>query len=250
MKKITLALIAISGIAFSSCADVVPADDPTEGGTKLVPLKIVEEDGTIAFTYDAQNRFLEIKEETTNPEDYTLSTFKYEGDKLISLKVDAKSKTSSYVEEYTFTYQANKVTANLKYTANNNTEEYTDELKIDDKGRLINYDFATLSYDSSGNVNKIVNPDEEYLFQYDFRNGVFKNVKTPQWVMVYALDKFYTNSVNNFTKTTFIDQEDGEEIDVNIFYEYNRFNFPSKMTVIDEDAKSYISTIQYNTTFK
>lgn len=246
MKKITIAIVVLVGISFSSCVDVVPGIDPTEGGTKILPLKITEENDITNFTYDSQNRFTEIKEENENTTDYTLSTFKYEADKLMSVKVEVKSADYSSVTDYTFSYANNTVNTKVKFSSNGVDEEMEEVLTIDATGRLISYDGISLDYDSSGNVNIISYPSEQMLFQYDYLNGIFKNVKTPQWVLVYVLDKYYTNYSNNVEQVMFKDFEDGEESKVNISYEFNKFLYPSKMIVTDEDNESYVSTIEYN----
>lgn len=143
---------------------------------------------------------------------------------------------------YTFTYQNNKVISSY-YDGRFPETVYSDEMMIDAKGNLItlwdNYYLTSLA----GNIEKISNAYEQTIYEYDTKNGVFKNTKTPQWALVYLIDDdFALNLVNNCTKQTYTDLETNESDMYEIMYEYNADQYPVKISFPEED---YYVMVEY-----
>lgn len=178
---------------------------------------------------------------------YVLTTFTYNGDQLTAVKETEIAPGYTGTEDYVFTYQNNNVTAKVTYTNSNGANgNMTDVLTVDGNGRLMNYDGTNAVYDASGNLTKMTNSYEEYTFEYDTKNGIFKNVKTPQWAFVYVLDDHFMYKANNAVKVTYKDLEENQTYSQAISYTYNAADYPTKMVAVDEDNDAYTATIQYN----
>ncbi|WCM41481.1 hypothetical protein MG290_11035 [Flavobacterium sp. CBA20B-1] len=231
MKKIILATLLAGCFTFNSC------DKEKELTTNAVylPAKIYGDSGPVTFKYDDKNRIVEMKEGDSN---YTITTtLNYTGDLVTSAKVEEITTENTYTTNYMFTYEGGKVL--ISY---NDDPEPVDVFSIDDKGKLIGYDGGSISYDNIGNIKKVTNPYEEYTFEYDTKNGVFKNVKTPQWVYVYLLDDYFLYMVNNGVKIEYKDLESSENHTQIIDYTYNADHFPEKIMFSNED---YYIKVEY-----
>ena len=212
-----------------------------------MPVKISHPDYIFNFKYDTENRLIEIK--TVDSEIVSVVTsLTYKGDKLTSVKEKKITPDFESNLDYIFSYQNNKVTAKLTYTdSNGDTENETDILEIDEKGHLISYDEADAVYDINGNLNKLINSEEEYKFEYDTKNGIFRNVKTQHWIFIYILNNHYTYKVNNVVKINYKDLQKNNTFSQPVSYTYNAAAYPTKIIIVDTANNStYTSTIQYN----
>ncbi|UUV22667.1 hypothetical protein [Paenimyroides aestuarii] len=233
MKKLMLSLLLLAGFAFTSCEK----DQEEEATTTAVylPEKIYGESGPVTFNYDSQNRITQVKEGGTH---YSITTtINYTGDAVTSAKVEEVTTENTYTTNYSFTYQGN----NVMISYGDDTEP-TDAFTIDDKGRLITYEGGSISYDVAGNIKKVNNPFDEYAFEYDTKNGVFKNVKTPHWLYMYLFEEHSLYLVNNCVKIDYKDLESSETSIQTIAYAYNSDNFPEKILFSNED---YYIKVEY-----
>lgn len=235
MKKIIFATLLFVGFAFTSCdKDKEEQEDQTTNVIYL-PSKIYGDSGPVTFKYDDKNRITEMKQ---GDSDYTITTtLNYTGDLVTSAKVQEVTTENTYTSDYTFTYQGNNVL--ISY---DNDPEPVDAFTIDAKGRLIGYDGGSITYDTAGNIKKVTSPYDIYSFEYDTKNGIFKNVKTPHWLYVYLLDDYFFYLVNNCVKIDFKDLESSETDTQTITYTYNPDNFPEKILFSNED---YYIKVEY-----
>ncbi|KAA5531913.1 hypothetical protein [Paenimyroides baculatum] len=200
-----------------------------------LPSKIYGDSGPVTFKYDDKNRITEMKQ---GDSDYTITTtLNYTGDLVTSAKVEEVTTENTYTSDYTFTYQGNNVL--ISYDDN---PEPVDAFTIDAKGRLVGYDGGSITYDTAGNIKKVTSPYDEYSFEYDTKNGVFKNVKTPQWLYVFLLDDYFFYLVNNSINIDYKDLESSETDTQTINYTYNTYNFPEKILFSNED---YYIKVEY-----
>lgn len=116
---------------------------------------------------------------------------------------------------------------------------------IDSNGSLLSGGGLITTYDSKGNLIKLVNENKESSYEYDGRNGMFKNIKTPQWAMYLLLEDMHVFNVNNPTKTSYEDSEFHESNLSSFSYEYNSDNYPVKINVTGLDDFLNSVTIEY-----
>jgi len=233
MKKIIFATLIFVGFAFTSCEK--DKEDELTTNAIYLPAKIYGDSGPVTFKYDDKNRITEMKQ---GDSDYTITTIlNYTGDLVTSAKVEEVTTENTYTSDYTFTYQGNNVL--ISYDDN---PEPVDAFTIDAKGRLVGYDGGSITYDTAGNIEKVTSPYDEYSFEYDTKNGIFKNVKTPQWLYVFFLDDYFFYLVNNCVKIDYKDLESSETNNQTINYTYNTDNFPEKILFSNED---YYIKVEY-----
>lgn len=246
MKKLALSAFLLAGFMITSCDKTDDNTTPQNTDSSYLPVKINDADGIYSFKYDAQNRMIEMKSGDSETA-YILTTFTYSGDQLTAVKEKEVAPSYTGTEDYVFTYQNNKVSAKVTYTNSNGANgSMTDVFTVDGSGRITNYDGTNAVYDANGNLTKMTNSYEEYTFEYDTKNGIFKNVKTPQWVFVYVLDDHFMYKVNNPIKVGYKDLEENQTYSQAISYTYNAADYPTKMIVVDEDNDNYTAIIQYN----
>lgn len=241
MKKLTLSAFLLAGLMFTSC-DKNDDNNTTEEGTvdvskMYLPLKMVADDYTTTFTYNNKGQVTKIVE--SDGYEYT---FTYNVNQLTEVvETELGYKT-------TYTYQQSGTTIILKgiYEYNGQKNENTETLLIDTKGNLIDDDYFKYTYDTNGNIVKMANNyGEKATFTYDTKNGVFKNLNLPKWVVAYILD-YKPNIVNNAVTIKYESEEDPEENDSGtIKYEYNSDGYPTKMEVNSVVEGEFTQTIEY-----
>ncbi|WKW46187.1 hypothetical protein P3875_10420 [Myroides sp. JBRI-B21084] len=240
MKKLVAVTLLIFGFAVTSCTDD-DAQQPTPASGTYLPSKIYGDDGEITFKYDDKNRLIEVKE---SEGDYTFTkTFTYTGEQLTAAKFSEVSQQEVFDYLYTFTYQSNKVISSY-YDSRFPETVYTDEVVIDAKGNVVFLWDNNYFTNAAGNISKISNSLEETLFEYDSKNGIFKNVKTPQWALVYLTDDFSLNIANNCIKEDYTYFETNENEVFNRVYEYNADQYPVKISFPSEDYDLVVEYIK------
>src|SRR5690554_2629951 len=248
MKKVILSAFVLAGILFTSCDK---NDDDTSGNNEAVPAKMSSEDSNIEFSYDNQNRLIkltDVSEGTHGQITYSYSTIaelEYNGEELTKITEVYNStyngNQTSSTTEYTFSKSNNTITVYYKMVDDGSTYTGSESLQIDEKGYLITNEDYLYFYNSKGNIVKISDEDTESLFEYDDKNGIFKNVKTPQWILEHFFDigVFFINNPVKYTYKDVEYPEDNETVSIN--YRYNASGYPIKM-----NAPEQTSTIQYN----
>lgn len=241
MKKLVLSVIVAAGLMFTSC-DKNDDNNPTEEGTvdvtkMYLPSKIVSDDYTTIYTYNNKGQVTKITE--SDGYEYT---FTYNGNQLVEVvSIDEVYKTT-----YTFTQSGTKLTLNMKGEFNGQTQTDTEELTLDSKGNLLNDGYFTYTYDANGNITKMLSDDsEKIIFKYDDKNGIYKNVKLPQWVFAYIISE-QTNIINNVVDINYEDSDFPEDnFNATATYSYNADNYPVKMVAKSTLEDDFTQTIEY-----
>ena len=248
MKKILLSALMLSTLAFVSCND--SDDNSGVQDTRIyLPTKIESTEYIQTFVYDSENRLIESKEIDDDGSYTNQVTFEYVNDKLVSAKEittevgDAQTYVST--EDYTFSYQDNRVTITEVYTSNWGSSTNTAVITINANGKLISGDDLIATYDANGNLTELVEEDVVKTFEYDAKNGVLKNVKTPQWVLHVVLQDLYQFKFNNAVKLVDVDSDEEDQEITNISYQYNSANYPIKMNVSDSENFLDSITVEY-----
>lgn len=258
MKTITnlfYPVILVCIILSSSCSD---NEDGiyTDPNAKLLPIKIsYSKSNRSYYTYDASNRLIEILSSYKFDNEFVGSySFLYEIKYTADNKVDSLYKTmgpyqtrTTYVPNDTigFDYDGLKITATSKFSVL--------EMTIDEQGQVLTASLKPTilsgglswerlyEYDSTGNISRCTlkySTGETYVinYTYDNRNGIFKNVNTPQWLLVTQLDE--NCIINNEI------YENGN-MNTNISYKYSASGYPKSYTVRYIDNTKITYTIDY-----
>lgn len=241
MKKLVLSALVLAGLMLTSC-DKNDDNNTTEEGTvdlskMYLPSKIVSDLGTTVYTYNNKAQLTKIAE--SDGYEYT---FTYSGDQL----VEATATENDIKTFYTFSQAGTKLTVNMKAEFNGQTHNDTQILTLDSKGNLLNDGDFNYTYDANGNITKMKSDDsEEVVFKYDDKNGIYKNVKLPQWVFAYIVSE-QINLVNNVVN---IDSKDSDFPEDNftatVSYNYNADNYPVKMVGKSTLEDDFTQTIEY-----
>lgn len=242
MKKLLIPVFAIA-LGFTACDknddNVVKTEEQVVDVTKMyLPKKMVTDEYTNDFIYNNKGQLTSI----VDSDGYSYS-FKYEGDKLVSFEeVDSNSKTT-----YTFTQAGDVITLNFVNEYKGEKQEGSNKLKVDGKGNLIQDEFFTYIYDAAGNNIKTTDEDEDgvAVMEYDAKNGFFKNVNLPKWVLNYLLG-LHTNAANNIVSFDFVSANDPEDNNSGVMeYEYNGDGYPIKVKAKSlDDAGSSSETLE------
>jgi hypothetical protein len=238
MKKIILSTFLASAL-FVSCdkTDDKTEDEGNVAADKVyLPKKYITPDYTVDFTYDASKKLTKYSDS-----DGYIYSFTYNGNELISFE----SENEISKDTYTFTKQGNVITLQITGEVGEDTFTDTQTLTVDNNGNLLNDGYYSYTYDAKGNVTKMSSADEQLIYTYDDKNGMFKNLNLPKWVIVYFLSE-QGHIVNNATSFSYTDEEFPEDnYSAQIQYEYNADNYPTKGTMTSSEGGSQIVTIQY-----
>lgn len=240
MKKIVLTVFILTGFMFASCNDDdnKAGEDGTVDVSKIyLPLKITAEDNTITYTYNEKGQVTKIAQ--SNSYDFT---FNYAENKL----VEVISVFQELKRTYTFSQSGTKITLNIEKDYNGPIGTDSEELTIDNNGNLIQNGFLIYSYDANGNIVKMTSDNgNQTNLTYDTKNGIFKNLKLPQWVIVHILDN-QTNLVNNMVSSNFTSEDNPENnFSKTVEYQYNADNYPVKIESLSSTSDTYSQTIEY-----
>lgn len=240
MKKIVLSAFVIAGLMFTSC-DKNDDDASQNEGNVYLPTKINSSDYTTIFNYDDNGLLTKIVE--SDGYEYT---FSYSGDQLVEFVESETYQGNSYVTTYTFSQSGNTITIDYVYEYNGGSNSGTSTLEVDNKGYLINDDYFAYTYDANGNTVKMTSKyGDEATLTFDSKNGIFKNIKLPQWVLSYFLG-YQTNHINNALSFEFVSTEDPEDNNSGtIVYEYNNDGYPTKTTAASTEDGTEVQTIEY-----
>lgn len=241
MKKLVLSAFVLAGLMFTSC-DKNDDNNTTEEGTvdvtkMYLPLKVTGDDYTTIYTYNNKGQLTKIAE--SDGYEYT---FTYNGNQLVEfVEKELDTKTT-----YKFTQSGNIITLNLVGEVNGEIYHDTHKLEVDAKGNLINDGYFNYTYDANGNITKMKSDDsEEIILKFDDKNGIYKNVKLPQWVFAYIVSE-QVNLVNNAVNIDYKDSDFPEDnFTGTVKYEYNADNYPVKMEATSSIDGTYIQTIEY-----
>lgn len=241
MKKLVLSVFVLAGLVFVSCNDDDKKDEGTVDVAKMyLPLKINDEGSITSFGYNNKGLVTKITES-----DGYVYTFNYNGTQLVEIIESEDLGGVNYKTTYTFSQSG--TTLSLNWTREYNGEKYTDgeTLQLDGKGNLVNDGYFKYTYDANGNVTKMRTEYEYADFIYDAKNGIFKNLNLPKWVVNYILS-YQTNTFNNMVSMKYESTEDPEDNNsATVIYEYNADGYPTKATANSTEEGTSVQTIEY-----
>lgn len=248
---ILLSVFMLAGIyLFVSCSDT--DNGQTNSSMRLLPVKIstdieASNKRTYTYAYDTSNRLVEYVEtslfgnnigledmETTckivynehNDIDSLIITPRLLNDfgGIDSSVYDLVNDTVlfEYKGEEVIVRYRNKKDEKIYINSRREVVAYEYYSGIDGLLKITN----TYEYDDKGNILKIVinngvdKPYIPYVYAYDNRNGIFKNVNIPQWFMVIMLDQRF-NMANNYKE--YSDYDNCKWI---MEYSYNKNDYP------------------------
>ena len=115
----------------------------------------------------------------------------------------------------------------LEYTSDNTIEISGYIGDLEDQSEFIGLISYTL--DSNNNITKIVTPDYQVVYEYDDKNGIFKNVEARDVLNLLGLLNGTLNrgGMNNAISYTFSNGEVTDHIDLE--YTYNSNSYPSSV---------------------
>lgn len=245
MKNKNLIFIILSSFMLlfvTACSDNNDDIDKSfPGGTKakLLPVKIYKEEfkETQEFEYDNLNRLTKYKLYST------ATDVENKLRKAIEIKYNEAGAVSEYIES------ANQVT--FLYTATYSESEvilenptYKINIKLDGQSRILNVIETyppkveanrthTYEYDALGNIAKYSYDEKYWEYSYDDKNGIYSQIKSPQWILELILDKNELPLANNCTslRTYYKKENTGEELYGFLYkraYVYNDNGYPVK----------------------
>ena len=285
-KILTFAVIAAISASFVSCSD--DDDDDKKVTPAVLPMSIInsdETDGqTVTFTYGTGNDSTLIKsyrvtEKGENFEHITNYEITYGTAGLIT----ELKETSASGETLTYTYSySNNVPKNTKDVGPtfvnvkkmlgaaiiedfviNGSKQLVSKTELDDSGSELLSITPTSSYTySNKNLSTITSAFETTTLAgiklwHNNRNGVFKDVTTPQWFLMIQLDDFDTpgqlqNNVSKVEYKSFSVDQTGKTKTETSYTNYNYTSyiqdFPSKYTITEDDGDIQNCVVTYNIT--
>jgi len=240
MKKLALSAFVLAGLFFTSCDDkeTEGTDGKVDLGKTYLPLKISTNSYTTNFSYNDKGQVVKITE--SDGYEYV---FKYDGKQLVEIVEDDTS-NGGYKTVYTFSQTGSTVTLNMEAVIDGQKYEDKENLQLDAKGNLAYDGYFTYTYDASGNVVKMTSEDGEATLAYDAKNGIFKNMNLPQWVMSYILS-YQINHINNVLTFSFVSEDVEDNNSGTAKYDYNADGYPIKATVDSDVDDREVQIIEY-----
>lgn len=229
-------------IIFSSCCK---SDDFVKIDPILLPVKLTSSNAIEMYSYDDQNRLVGLHVSDSSHVFEKVYSFIYQEDKMIKSLCNYISNESSggysYSETYDFSYNNDDLIVDIFFEdnsgfSNHNTEKY----KIDNEGNLkTGYGIDVLYY-FHGNISKIIDSGRVIEVFYDTQKGMYSQINSDQ-APLYAIHRFgHFFRFNN--PITILDSELGDE---KISYQYNEFNYPVKIFVVESDFDERIEEVEY-----
>lgn len=231
MKKLVLSAFVLAGFFFTSCDDKETEgnDEKVDVSKIYLPLKMTSGSYTTNFSYNAKGQVVKIKES-----DGFEYVFNYNGKQLVEIIEDSGAANGGYKTVYTFSQSGSTVTLNMEAVINGEKYQDKQNLQLDSKGNLISDGFFTYTYDANGNAVKMHSNSGVATLTYDTKNGIFKNMNLPQWVLSYILE-YQINHINNVLSFSFVSEDVEDNNSGTAKYEYNADGYPTK-AIIDSDA--------------
>jgi len=237
--------ICICLSAFFACGDDNITTSPFLDSAQLLPSLIKNKDSKAAteYFYDNQNRLIKRVYWSDYQNTMTLyveTVISYTDDgKINNITTTATDKSYPMpyiIDPIDFTYQGNKITYKSKHEGDKGS--YT----LNEKGLLIESEFqygnnpeitiAEYDYDDNNNLKQcnesIAGNITTTTYEFDKQNGIFKNVNTPYWLLLYIEKRNYPCvftyylHMNNVTKEKY----NGDACEILISYKYNESGFP------------------------
>lgn len=228
MKKIVLSVFLATSAVFVSCKN---DDDVTE--LKKLPKSITSVNSNLLFTYSASGQLVKVTDKDSETED-TETIFAYDSNGKVTKFVNIyNSPGGTQTETYTISYP----TANQAKV----TDEDNDYVLVNfnEKGQVLNFnsfgDVTTFSYDTKGNIVKIVNGNSTTTANYNRDKGILSGITSPKWVLLLSDFDLYYFGENNPISVTNVSENQGTTYTSSEAYSYPIEHvidgYPTRMSV-------------------
>jgi len=243
-KLFKLVLIASAIVALTTGCKDNNGGDPIK---KMIPseIKYIYSNNnysysfTYCYSYDNRNRIIRIEEFYDNGTSY-IQDFNYDAKgRLVGISVDGDyGFTFSYVDNYVFIYLCGEEFA--KFEVKNDRLIKVYELDEGEEELIL-----TVSYDSRGNVTRIVNDYRGEMFvNYENKRGIYSGINMPSWFLVidFATEgDLWFHTVNN--PLTIKDVYENRTYLTTYLYEDYDNDYPTKIIVKEDEILSKQSKV-------
>ena len=228
MKKIVLSILVAVSTTFVSCKS-----DDNVADIKKLPKSITSVSGNLLFTYSANGQLVKITDKDSETE-YTETIFTYDNSGKVTKFVNINNSPSgTETESYTISYP----TANQAKITDEDSD-YT-LVNFNEKGQVLNFnsfgDVTTFSYDTKGNIAKIVNDNSTTTANYNNDKGILSGTTSPKWVLLLSDFDLYYFAENNPISVTNVSEYDGTTYTYSESYSYPVEHiiagYPTRMSV-------------------
>ncbi|WP_303319165.1 hypothetical protein Q4Q34_16420 [Flavivirga abyssicola] len=249
LKKLLIFGLCISLFACSSESTDTP-DEPTNDSTLLKKTIETYDDEVITtnYTYDG-NKLISVISDDGYKFEYI-----YENGILVRVNSYVDGELDGYT---TISYNQNEKIANyILHIINDITEKYvftfnsdntvTESRYIGDLNSQTNFQNTTTYSYTGENITNLTNTGYELSYQYDNKNGIYKNIHAIEVLNLLSID-FGALNGNTNNPTSIIDNNNGNIASETFGYTYNESDYPktanytSKYKGVTDDT----STIQF-----
>lgn len=228
MKKIIVTVFLAVSAIFVSCKN-----DDNVADVKKLPKSITSVNGNLLFTYSANGQLVKVTDKDSETE-YTETIFTYDNSgkvvKFVNIYNDPSgTETESYNISYPTATQA-KV-----------TDEDNDYIMVNfnEKGQVLNFnnfgDLTTFTYDTKGNIVKVVDENSTTTASYNNDKGILSATNSPKWVLLLSDFDLHYFAENNPVSVTNISEYNGTTYTSSETYSYPLEHiiagYPTRMSV-------------------
>lgn len=228
MKKIILTVFLAASAVFVSCKN-----DDNVAEIKKLPKSITSVSGNLLFSYSTSGQLVKVTDKDSETE-YTETIFTYDSSgkvvKFVNIYNDpAGTETETYTISYPIANQA-KV-----------TDEDNDYILVNfnEKGQVLNFnnfgDLTTFTYDTKGNIVKVVDENATTTASYNNDKGILSGVTSPKWVLLLSDFDLHYFAENNPVSVTNVSEYEGTTYTSSEAYSYPVEHiiagYPTRMSV-------------------
>ena len=263
LYNIYLALFILITMILQSCDDYQDNGKYTYMPKEITIIDSVNIRLTSKFSYDEQNRIKTIIDIIDGGEnDSTYTEINYDGQGYItSLSSNCFDRTTiTSLKSVSKRFAYNNQDVSVTSTGN---EQSIKTIGLNDRQQALKVilggsdKYISYEYDDRGNYSRITDEsDEQYLYNFDNRRGIFKHVNMPYWFLTNILNNprgitsvsmnEYVNINNNCTTVFWIDLKNDSTnnrvTQTNNNLEYSAFGYPVAIT---ESNIDFYMTIKY-----
>jgi len=235
----------MASAVFVSCKN-----DDNVADVKKLPKSITSVNGNLLFTYSASGQLVKVTDKDSETE-YTETIFTYDSTgkvtKFVTVFNDpAGTETSSYTITYPAANQA-KV-----------TDEDNDYIMVNfnDKGQVLNFnnfgDVTTFTYDTKGNIVKVVDESSTTTASYNNDKGILSGTTSTKWILLLSDFDLHYFAENNPISVTNVSEYEGTTYTSSETYSYPVEHiiagYPTRMSVNyteNGETNNEVYTINY-----
>jgi len=231
----------MASAVFVSCKN-----DDNVADIKKLPKSITSVNGNLLFTYSASGQLVKVTDKDSETE-YTETIFTYDSTgKVIEFANVSYDIHGINTEFYTVTYPSeNQAIINMGTIVNFN-----------DKGQVLNFnnfgDVTTFTYDTKGNIVKVVDESSTTTASYNNDKGILSGTTSPKWVLLLSDFDLHYFAENNPISVTNVSEYEGTTYTSSETYSYPVEHiiagYPTRMSVNyteNGETNNEVYTINY-----